>query len=96
MSCEAFHYYPSLHPQTQAVFAAMSAAELTLGFLLIGGSALALHIGHRMSNALDFIFTYSIGKLRIRTVSANELRIGRTRRATCDQAAPFWCCRSTA
>jgi hypothetical protein len=53
----------SLHPQTQAVFAALAATELTRGFLLIGGTALALHIAHRMSNDLDFIFTHPSGKL---------------------------------
>jgi predicted nucleotidyltransferase component of viral defense system len=53
----------SLHPQTQAVFSALAATELTRDFLLIGGTALALHIAHRMSNDLDFIFTQAHGKL---------------------------------
>jgi predicted nucleotidyltransferase component of viral defense system len=53
----------SLHPQTAAVFARLAATELTRDFLLIGGTALALHIGHRMSNDLDFLFTQTDGKL---------------------------------
>jgi predicted nucleotidyltransferase component of viral defense system len=53
----------SLHPKTQAVFATLAASELTRGFLLIGGTALALHIAHRISNDLDFLFTQSTGKL---------------------------------
>jgi predicted nucleotidyltransferase component of viral defense system len=53
----------SLHTQTQAVFATLAASELTRGFLLIGGTALALHIAHRVSNDLDFLFTQANGKL---------------------------------
>jgi hypothetical protein len=53
----------SLHPQTQAVFATLAGSELTRGFLLIGGTALALHIAHRISNDLDFLFTQPNGKL---------------------------------
>jgi hypothetical protein len=53
----------SLHPQTQAVFATLAASELTRGFLLIGGTALALQIAHRISNDLDFLFTQANGKL---------------------------------
>ena len=53
----------SLPPSTQAVFSRMAASELTQGFLLIGGTALALHIGHRLSNDLDFIFCERNGKL---------------------------------
>jgi predicted nucleotidyltransferase component of viral defense system len=53
----------SLHPQTQAVFATLAATELSRGFLLNGGTALALHIAHRMSNDLDFLFTQTSGKL---------------------------------
>lgn len=53
----------SLHSQTQAVFHTLAASELTRGFLLIGGTALALHIAHRMSNDLDFVFCDKNGKL---------------------------------
>ncbi len=53
----------SLHPQTQAVFATLAASEHARGFLLIGGTALALHIAHRQSNDLDFVFYEANGKL---------------------------------
>ncbi len=53
----------SLHPLTQAVFATLAASEFARGFLLIGGTALALHIGHRQSNDLDFVFCEASGKL---------------------------------
>ena len=53
----------SLQQQTQAVFAALAASEHARGFLLIGGTALALHIAHRQSNDLDFVFYEANGKL---------------------------------
>ncbi len=53
----------SLPPPTQAVFHSLATHELTNGFLLIGGTALALHVGHRMSQDLDFIFCERHGKL---------------------------------
>ena len=55
----------SLHPQTQAVFALLATNPLTQGFLLIGGTALALHIGHRQSNDLDFVFCEPSGRLPV-------------------------------
>jgi predicted nucleotidyltransferase component of viral defense system len=60
----------SLPPPTQAVFQALAANELTNGFLLIGGTALALHIGHRLSNDLDFIFCERHGKLPTARIDA--------------------------
>ena len=57
-----FHTH-SLHPQTQAVFHLLAGSELTEGFLLIGGTAMALHIAHRLSNDLDFLFCEQSGKL---------------------------------
>lgn len=53
----------SLHPQTQAVFHTLAGSELTHGFLLIGGTALAVHVAHRISNDLDFLFCETSGKL---------------------------------
>ena len=53
----------SLLPETQAVFNAMAGNELTEGFLLIGGTAMALHIAHRLSIDLDFVFCQPDGKL---------------------------------
>ena len=60
----------SLPPSTQAVFSRMAASELTQGFLLIGGTALALHIAHRFSNDLDFIFCERNGKLPTARIDA--------------------------
>lgn len=57
-----FHLH-SLHPQTQRVFSSLASNELSEGFLLIGGTALALHIAHRQSNDLDFLFHDERGKL---------------------------------
>ena len=53
----------SLHRQTQAAFHLLAGSELTEGFLLVGGTAMALHIAHRVSNDLDFLFCESHGKL---------------------------------
>lgn len=55
----------SLHTQTQRVFASLASNEHTQGFLLIGGTALALHVAHRQSNDLDFLFHDDRGKLPV-------------------------------
>ncbi len=57
-----FHLH-SLHPQTQRVFSSLASNQQCEGFLLIGGTALALHIAHRQSNDLDFLFHDERGKL---------------------------------
>jgi predicted nucleotidyltransferase component of viral defense system len=53
----------SLHPQTQSVFTSLASNEHCNDFLLIGGTALALHVAHRQSNDLDFLFHDDRGKL---------------------------------
>lgn len=53
----------SLPLPTQTVFHALANNDLSTGFLLIGGTALALHIAHSLSNDLDFIFCEGHGKL---------------------------------
>ncbi len=53
----------SLPPRTQAVFQLLAGSALTEGFLLIGGTAMALHIAHRLSNDLDFVFCEPHGRL---------------------------------
>ena len=58
----------SLHPKTQALFKLLATNPLTHGFILIGGTALALHIGHRQSNDLDFIFCEPSGKLPVQKI----------------------------
>lgn len=60
----------SLPPVTQAVFNRLAADHLTEGFLLIGGTALALHIAHRLSNDLDFVFCERHGKLPTARIDA--------------------------
>ena len=53
----------SLPLPTQAVFNTLAANELTKRFLLIGGTAMALHVAHRLRNDLNFIFCEPHGKL---------------------------------
>ena len=60
----------SLPPLTQAVFSALAANELTRSFLLIGGTAMALHVAHRLSNDLDFVFCERHGKLPTARIDA--------------------------
>lgn len=55
---------------TQAVFNRLATNSLSQGFLLIGGTALALHIAHRLSNDLDFIFCERHGKLPTARIDA--------------------------
>lgn len=60
----------SLPPPTQAVFNRLATNSLTEDFLLVGGTALALHIAHRLSNDLDFIFCERHGKLPVARIDA--------------------------
>ena len=73
----------SLPAPTQAVYNKLAANSLTDGFLLIGGTALALHIAHRLSNDLDFIFCERPGKLPVARVEA-LIRSLRDQGCTCD------------
>lgn len=45
-----------LPPETQRVWDRLQAEPLLAGFVLVGGTALTLRIGHRVSEDLDFIF----------------------------------------
>ena len=60
----------SLPPSTQAVVNTLATNRLSQGFLLIGGTALALHIAHRLSNDLDFVFCEPHGKLPTARIDA--------------------------
>jgi len=42
-------------PDTAVMFTLLQASKFLNDFVLIGGTALALHIGHRRSEDLDFI-----------------------------------------
>ena len=44
-----------LAPETRRVWEFLSAQPALGGFILIGGTALTMHIGHRISEDLDFI-----------------------------------------
>ena len=46
-----------LRPDTRAVWAAFDGLPLLKGFVLIGGTALTLRIGHRVSEDLDLAYT---------------------------------------
>ena len=46
-----------LRPDTAAVWAALEGHQLLKGFILIGGTALTLRIGHWVSEHLDFAYT---------------------------------------
>ena len=43
-----------LSPQTEAIFEDISKLECIKEYCLIGGTALALQLGHRLSEDLDF------------------------------------------
>ncbi|MEY4911064.1 MAG: hypothetical protein RL761_727 [Pseudomonadota bacterium] len=59
-----------LTDSAKRVFYSLAASEFANNFLLIGGTALALQIGHRISLDLDFVFTESSGKLPTHTINA--------------------------
>ena len=64
---------------TRAVFEHLRAEPLLRDFTLIGGTALALQIGHRSSQYLDFAFVGSSLPARaLRTVLANARAKGFT------------------
>lgn len=45
-----------LRPDTQALWDLLKTQKALGGFVLIGGTALSLHLGHRLSEDLDFAF----------------------------------------
>jgi len=50
-------YYKSLAPQTAAVLTSLSEITKLKNFTLVGGSALSIHLQHRISEDMDF-FTW--------------------------------------
>ena len=58
-----------LLPKTQNVLKHITQNEYLSNFVLVGGSALALHIKHRKSEDLDF-FTYDRNKFDIKKIEA--------------------------
>jgi hypothetical protein len=55
----------SLNPPTRELLAALGLEPLIRGFYLAGGSAIALHLGHRISVDLDFFTSGSCDAARI-------------------------------
>ncbi|MCY3841585.1 MAG: nucleotidyl transferase AbiEii/AbiGii toxin family protein [Gammaproteobacteria bacterium] len=55
----------------------LAAAGITDGWTLAGGTALALQIGHRYSEDLDFFRTgsFDVGRLLARTAEVDEVRV---------------------
>ncbi len=45
-----------LRPETEKVWSCLRSQPLLAGFILVGGSALALHLRHRFSEDLDFMY----------------------------------------
>src|SRR3972149_5598326 len=48
-----------LRPKTRKVFSRFKEAAASHGFILAGGTALALHMGHRVSEDLDFFTNHN-------------------------------------
>lgn len=46
-----------LRPDTQALWDALKQCPAMRGFVLVGGTALTLHLGHRISEDLDFMWS---------------------------------------
>ena len=65
-----------LRPDTNQLWERLRDEPLLSGFVLVGGSALALHLGHRVSEDLDFAY---VGLEVTGTSSAAELRLPRHR-----------------
>lgn len=63
-----------LRPDTAKLWERLQAEPLLTGFVLVGGTALALHIGHRLSEDLDFVWQRS-ERLPRRAVNALQLTL---------------------
>ena len=72
-----------LRPDTQALWDLLRQEPALGGFVLIGGTALSLHLGHRVSEDLDFAFDGpKLPRLRIEALSserAEYFKLSRTR-----------------
>ena len=72
-----------LRPDTQALWERLRQEPGLAGFVLIGGSALALHLGHRTSEDLDFVFAGTEAERARHTLPRRHLDavLGRLREA---------------
>lgn len=66
-------YYRTIHPKTLELLREIQKRNLFKGLRLVGGTALALQIGHRISNDLDFFGSLKADKISI----TNELNKSR-------------------
>ncbi len=64
-----------LRPETEKLWNYLRTSKALAGFVLIGGTALTLHIQHRLSEDLDFIFLDGLGSLRLPGARLNALFI---------------------
>jgi hypothetical protein len=65
-----------LRPDTRAVWLRLEREPLLSGFVLIGGTALALRIGHRVSEDLDFAYLGDLLPVSRLRLLADRLRAG--------------------
>jgi hypothetical protein len=65
-----------LRPDTRAVWLRLEREPLLGGFVLVGGTALALRIGHRVSEDLDFAYLGDLLPVKRLRLLADRLRAG--------------------
>jgi hypothetical protein len=66
-----------LKPQTERVWTFLKAQPSLAGFVLVGGSALALHLRHRLSEDLDFVYPDDrLPRSRLDTLRRNASEAG--------------------
>jgi len=64
-----------LRPETEKLWNYLRTSEALAGFVLIGGTALTLHIQHRLSEDLDFVFLDGTNGVRLPRTRLNALLI---------------------
>jgi hypothetical protein len=73
--------------RTRHVFEVLAQEPLMQGFMLIGGTALSIQIGHRLSEDLDFwLPATSLSKDRVDSILSNVGKQG----LLCEMATPAW------
>lgn len=73
--------------RTRRVFEVLAQEPLMQGFVLIGGTALSIQIGHRLSEDLDFwLPATSLSKERVDSILSNVSKQG----LLCEMATPAW------
>ena len=64
-----------LRPETDKLWSYLRTSDALAGFVLIGGTALTLHIQHRFSEDLDFIFLDGTHSVRLPRARLNALLV---------------------